>query len=85
VTGALRPLGTAAAAAMLSACAVFPWAVPDLADPLVGATVRCAGEVDCGVLTFARDTDLRELLTASGLRGAADRAHDDPPRRRPGW
>ena len=60
--GALRPLGTAAAAAMLSACAVFPWAVPDLADPLVAATVRCAGEVDCGVLTFARDTDLRGLL-----------------------
>ena len=60
--GALRPLGTAAAAAMLSACAAFPWALPDLADALVTATVRCAGEVDCGVLTFAPDTDLRALL-----------------------
>ena len=48
---------------MLSACAAFPWALPDLAEALVSATVRCASEVECGVLTFARDTDLRALLS----------------------
>ncbi|HEX5043486.1 MAG TPA: hypothetical protein VFV75_11305 [Candidatus Polarisedimenticolaceae bacterium] len=61
--GALRPLMAPAAAAMLSACAAFPWALPDLAEALVAATVRCASEVECGVLTFARDTDLRALLS----------------------
>jgi len=60
--GALRRLTGPAAAAMLSACAAFPWALPDLTEPLVQATVRCAGEVECGVLTFALDTDLRGLL-----------------------
>jgi hypothetical protein len=61
-SGALRELRGARAAAMLTACAAFPWALPDLADALVAAAVRCAGEVRCGVLTFARDTDLRGLL-----------------------
>ena len=61
--GALRKLAAPAAAAMLSACAAFPWALPDLADALVAGTVRCAAEVDCGVLTFARETDLRALLS----------------------
>ncbi len=61
--GALRRLPATAAAAMLSACAAFPWALPDLTDALVVATVRCAAEVECGVLTFARDTDLRALLS----------------------
>jgi hypothetical protein len=61
--GALRKLSARSAAAMLSACAAFPWALPDLADALVAATVRCAAEVDCGVLTFAPDTDLRALLS----------------------
>lgn len=60
--GARRRLTRTAAAAMLSACAAFPWALPDLTDALVAATVRCAGEVECGVLAFALDTDLRGLL-----------------------
>lgn len=61
--GGRRRLPATAAAAMLSACAAFPWALPDLAEALVTATVRCAAEVECGVLTFARDTDLRALLS----------------------
>jgi hypothetical protein len=61
--GALRPLTGPAAAAMLSACAAFPWVLPDLADALVAATVRCASQVPCGVLTFARETDLRALIS----------------------
>jgi hypothetical protein len=47
---------------MLTACAAFPWALPDLAGALLEATVRCAREVRCGVLAFARDTDLGALL-----------------------
>ena len=61
-SGALRTLPATAAATMLTACAAFPWALPDMAEPLVTATVRCAREVRCGVLAFARDTDLRALL-----------------------
>lgn len=60
--GARTALTTTAAATAITSCAAFPWAVPDLADRLLASVLRCAREVPCGVLTFARDSDLRALL-----------------------
>ena len=60
--GGRRLLGARGGASTLLTCAAFPWALPDLTDALVTATVRCAGQVECGILTFALDTDLRALV-----------------------
>jgi hypothetical protein len=60
--GGSTRLSPSAAAAALAACAAFPWALPDLTEAWLSAALRCAREVPCAVLTFARETDLRRIL-----------------------